>query len=115
MAFDFTQESSALISTTEYSMPGATTVGVPTSQTDTAQVQAWVNIPAMASGDEFMVQLYEKVLSTGTQRAITAWRLAYPIDHMVLPSFIVHNAWDLTIKKIAGVDRTVEWSIRKVK
>lgn len=115
MAFDFAQEASASITTSEYSMPAATTVGVPTSQTDTCQVQPFINVLAMAAGDEFLVQFYEKVLSSGSQRVMESWRLVYPKDKLILPAFIVHNAWDLTIKKIAGTDRTVEWSLRKVK
>lgn len=96
-------------------MPGNTSVGVPTSQTDTASVQPWIYIASMASGDEFLVQLYEKVASTGAQIVVQTWRLVFPVDKLVLPAFIVHNAWDLTIKKIAGTDRTVQWSLRKVK
>ena len=114
MSFDFTQEASALIGTTEHSMPANTEVGVPTAQVDTCQVQLWAKVDAMAAGDEFLVQLYEKVVAAGSQVVIESWRLAYPVDKLVVSGFIVHNAWDITVKKIAGSDRTVEWSLRKV-
>lgn len=114
MGFNFTKESSATIGTTEFSMPAATTTGVPTSQTDTCQCQLWVKVNSMALGDEFLVQLYEKVASTGSQVVIDSWRLLYPVDKLVQSGLILHNAWDITIKKIAGTDRTVEWSLRKV-
>ena len=115
MSFDFTQESSGTISTGEFSLPAATTVGVPTAQVDTCQVQLWVLIDAMAAGDEFLIQLYEKVKAAGTQVVIDSWRLVYPVDRLVQSGLILHNGWDITIKKIAGTDRTVEWSLRKVK
>lgn len=114
MSFNFTQESSATIGTTEHSLPGDTETGVPTSQTDTCQVQLWVKVDSMAVGDEFLVQLYEKVTSAGSQVVIDSWRLCYPVDTLVQAGLILHNAWDITIKKVAGTDRTVEWSLRKV-
>lgn len=114
MPFNFTQEDSATISTTEYSMPADTTTGVPTTQTDTCQLQGWVSIESMAAGDEFLVQLYEKIIPGGTQRVIQSWRLCHPKRFVLIPALILHNGWDLTIKKIAGTDRTVQWSLRKV-
>ena len=115
MAFDFTEEASATISTSEFSLPGNTSVGVPTVQTDTCQMQPFVYVAAMAAGDEFLVQLYEKVTSGGAQIVLDSWRLVFPQDRIVLPAVILHNGWDLTIKKIAGTDRSVQWSLRKVK
>lgn len=114
MAFNFTQENSASVGTVERSLPANTTTGVPTSQTDTCQVQGWVRVVSMAAGDEFLVQLYEKTLTTGTQVVWESWRLVYPTDKLLLPGLILHVAWDITVKKIAGTDRTVEWSLRKV-
>ena len=115
MSFDFTQENSATVGTSELSMPANTTVGVPTSQSDTCQVQLWARIVGMAAGDEFLIQLYEKTWSGGGQALIDSWRLAYPVDKIVQSGLILHNAWDITIKKISGTDRVVEWSLRKVK
>ena len=114
MAFNFSQEASATIGTTERSLPANTTSGVPTSQADTCQVQLWLKVNSMAAGDEFLVQLYEKTLSAGSQVIWSSWRLVHPVDKLILPAFIVHVAWDLTIKKITGTDRAVEWSLRKV-
>ena len=114
MAFDFTKENSALIGTTEHSLPANTEVGVPTSQSDTCQVQTWLKVDSMAAGDEFLVQLYEKVIAAGAQSVIDSWRLVYPVDKLVISGIIVHNGWDITVKKVAGSDRTVEWSLRKV-
>lgn len=115
MSFDFTQEASATISTSEYSLPANTSTGVPTVQTDTCQVQPMVSIAAMASGDEYLVQLYEKITPAGSQIVLDSWRMVYPQDKLILPAFIVHNGWDITMKKISGTDRSVSWSLRKVK
>jgi len=114
MAFDFVKEDSATIGATPYSMPADTTVGVPTSQVDTCQVQPWINILAMAIGDEFVVKLYEKFLAGGAQVVVEEWRIIYPTRFLIIPSLIVHNGWDLVISKVAGTDRVVEWSLRKV-
>lgn len=112
MPFDFTKESSAAISTTEYSLPAASTTLA--AQTDTCMAQLMVNILAMAAGDSFIVRLYEKVISTGAQKLVDSWRLQYPQDFLLMPAIVLHNGWDITIQKVAGTDRTVEWSIRKV-
>lgn len=114
MPFNFTQEDSAVIGTTEYSLPADTVTGVPTSQTDTCQLQAWVQVLAIAAADEFLVKLYEKVLAAGAQVKIEEWRLNLHTPRLLLPSLILHNGWDLTIQKVSGTDRTVEWSLRKV-
>ncbi len=114
MAFDFTKEDTATIGTTQYSMPADTTTGVPTSQTDACQLQAWINILSMAIGDEFVVKLYEKFISGGAQIVVEEWRLVYPTRKLVLPAMILHVGWDLTITKVTGTDRAVEWSLRKV-
>lgn len=114
MPFDFTQENSATVGATARSMPANTTVGVPTSQADTCQLQAWIKVNAMAAGDEFLVQLYEKVLAAGGQVVIESWRITFPRDKLVIPALILHNAWDLVVSKITGTDRVVEWSLRKV-
>lgn len=112
MAYDFAKESSASISTTEYSLPAASTTLA--AQTDTCMAQVMVNVLAMAAGDSFIIRLYEKVIAAGAQKLVDSWRLQYPQDFLLLPGIILHNGWDITIQKVAGTDRTVEWSIRKV-
>ena len=111
MSFTYT-ENSASVGTTEYSVAAATTVGVPTAQVTQAMVQSIVYVVSMAAGDEFLVQLYEKVISTGSQVVIDSWRLVYPVDKVILPALILHNGWDITVKKISGTDRTVQGSLR---
>jgi hypothetical protein len=105
---------SATISTTEYSLPADTTTGVPTSQTDDCLLQVWIDFGAMAAGDEYEWRLYEKV-NAGTQRLVQVGRvMGAQSSPLVLPTLILGDGWDVTVKKIAGTDRSIGWSLRKV-
>jgi hypothetical protein len=35
-------------------------------------------------------------------------------DNWVSPSFILLHGWTFSLEKIAGTDRTITWSVRKV-
>lgn len=105
---------SATISTSEYSLPADTTTGVPTSQTDDCDLQAVIDFGAMAAGDEYRIRVYEKV-NAGTQRVAyeafvngTQSQAAFYV-----PRFTLDEGWDLTVKKTAGTDRSIGWSLRK--
>lgn len=115
MAISYTNNS-ASISTSEYSLPANTTTGVPTAQTTDGVYQFYIDFGAMVAGDQYRVRLYEKCDSAGTQRLVEEWILtgvqSKPL--FVTPSFILGEGWDLTVLRLAGADRTVPWSIRKV-
>ena len=105
---------SAIISTTEYSLPADTTTGVPTSQTDDAIIQILIGFQNMVAGDQYEVKYYE---SDGTTQGLVAtWILAgaQALPKFLVPSVIFGVGWDITVKRLAGSDRTVSWSIRKV-
>jgi hypothetical protein len=114
MPFPF--ESSATIGTTERSLPADTTTGVPTSQTDDGTMQIWLDLNALALGDEFEMNFYEKVGSGTTQRKVfdpirfVGPQTSNPI--YVSAAFMVRHGWDVTLKKIAGTDRAIPWSLR---
>lgn len=113
MAITFTNDS-ATISTTEYSLPADTTTGVPTSQTDDCIFSAIIGFQNMIAGDQYEIKLYE---SDGTsQGLIETWILtgAQSKPKFSLPSHILGVAWDLTVKRLAGADRVISWSLRKV-
>jgi hypothetical protein len=116
MAISAAYESSASISTNEYSCPAATISGVPTSQTADGVYQVWLDLNALIAGDHFRARLYEKVQSAGTQRIVEEWNFvgAQGKPHWVSPSLILLHGWDFTIIKVAGTDRTIGWSIRQV-
>ena len=114
MAIAFVEDS-ATISTTEYSLPGDG--AGPTVQTDDCILQTWIDFANMAAGDEYRVRLYEKVNGTGaTQRIVEQWSLvgAQSKPAFAMPTMVVGNGWDVTVTKIAGTDRSIGWSLRKV-
>jgi len=112
MAITFTSDS-ATIGTSEYSLPADTTAGVPTSQTDDCFLQAWIYFVSIAAGDTFDIKVYEKVLTT--QRVVLTARVRGPTNTVyVIPGLLLGEGWDITVDKITGTDRVVEWSLRKV-
>jgi hypothetical protein len=102
------------VSTTEWSL--TTDTAGPDVQTDDGVYQCFLDLNALAKGDVFEFRVYEKVLSTSTQRAV--WRArfanAQSDPNWVTPSLILLHGWDITLKKISGTDRAIDWSIRKV-
>lgn len=113
MAISEAFSNSATISTTEYSLPNNSTTLTP--QTDDGIYQVFIDADAMATNDEYEIKIYEKVRSAGTQRVVYYSYLrgdqSYP---WVSPSLVLLHGWDVTMKRIAGTDRSIEWSIRKV-
>lgn len=109
-------EDSATISTTEYSLPADTTAGVPTSQTTDGVFQVYLDLNALAAGDSYELKVYEKVQSAGTQRLVSkAYFVGVQSDpHFVMPTLILMHGWDVTLKKLAGTDRAIGWSIRQL-
>lgn len=106
---------SATISTTEYSLPANTTTGVPTSQTNSGLYQLFLDLSALAAGDEFELKVYEKILTGGTQRLLYSQQFigAQGFPHSPSPALMLKWGWEMTMKKIAGTDRTIAWSIRE--
>ena len=113
MAISYTNDS-ASISTTEYSLPGDTTG--PTEQTTDGVFQFWIDFSAMTATEQYRIRLYEKYDSGGTQRLVEEWILtgAQSKPLMVIPSMVLGEGWDVTVLKLAGTDRTIYWSIRKI-
>jgi hypothetical protein len=101
------------VSTTEWSM--TTDTAGPDADTTDGVFQLFVEVAAMASTDQFRIRIYEKVRSAGTQRVVYDAVLtgAQP-GPFVSPSLILMHGWDMTIIKVAGTDRSIEWSIRQV-
>ena len=108
-------ESSASITTTERSLPADTTTGVPTSQTTECYMQVWLDLNLLVAGDEFELAFYEKVQTAGTQRAVQRVTVSgtqgTPI--YVHPPLHLRNGYDVTLKKLTGTDRVINWSLRR--
>lgn len=105
---------SATIDTTEFSLPNNSTSL--SARTDAGFYQVLLDLNALAFGDEFLLKVYEKVLSGGTQRlAMSATLFGGMVPKIyTLPLLGLLNGWDVTLDKIAGTNRSIEWSIRKI-
>lgn len=113
MAITFTNDS-ASISTTEYSLPGD--AAGPTAQTTEGVFQFFIDFANMAAADQYRVRLYEKYDAAGTQRLIEEWILTniQSKPMFVMPSVVLGKGWDVTVTRLAGADKTIYWSIRKI-
>lgn len=105
---------SASISTTEYDLPTASTVVTP--QTSDGIFQLFLDLNALTAGDEYQLRVYEKTRSSSTQRLVDETLLVgiQPEPVFVTPALLLLHGWTYTLKKLAGTDRTIEWSIRQV-
>lgn len=103
-----------LVSTTEWSL--TTDTAGPDVDTNIGVYQAVLDVSALAFGDEFIFRVYEKARAADTQRVVYSATLsdAQADPEFITPSFILGAGWDMTILKVAGTDRTITWSIRKV-
>jgi len=115
MAIGSYQAGTATIGTSEYSLTGATTTGVPLIDGTNGFYQLFVDFSDMAAGDQFQVKLYERVNAV-TQALSETWTFtgvqAKPI--VAFPGLILIDGWDMTIKKLAGTDRSIRFDIRQV-
>jgi hypothetical protein len=113
VAFCFTDVTET-VTTTEWSF--VTDSAGPDASTDEGMVQALFDVSAIASGDQYVFRVYEKAQSGGTQREITpAIVLTGPqVSSLFIPAFIMKYGWDFTVTKLAGTDRSISGSIRRV-
>jgi len=102
------------VGTTEWSL--TTDTAGPDVETSDGVFQAFIDVNLVANGDEFQLTVYEKAQSGDTQRVVYRSYITglqgSPI--YVLPALVLMQGWDITLKKLAGSDRTITWSIRKV-
>jgi len=102
------------VTTTEWSM--TTDTSGPDVDTTAGIFQAFIDVSALAAGDVFEFKVYEKVLSGSTQRLVYYARAANaqgtPV--YVSPSLVLGNGWDMTLLKVSGTDRSIDWRISKV-
>jgi len=105
----------ASVSTTEISIPTGTTYSSGSPQTTDYTIQVWLDMFNMAAGDQYQIRVYEKAISGGTQRVVYEAILTGAQSKMfVLPALMVLHGWDVTVKKLAGTDRTIVGDIRAV-
>jgi hypothetical protein len=106
---------SATIGTTERSCPNDGAYNSANGITDDGVYQVFLDTTAMGIPDQFQVRIYEKCRSTDSQQVIyEAILTGLVAGTWVSPSLILVHGWDVTLKKLAGTDRAIAWSIRKV-
>ncbi len=104
------------VTTDEWDLPTDSTT-VTATNTDDGVYQVWLDLNALADGDVFRFRAYEKVGSGSTSRVFWAHDFANAQgteDNWVSPSFVLMHGWTFTLERIAGSDRTIDWSIRKI-
>lgn len=113
MASELYADVGTSISTTEYSLPNDANYNSANGILTDAVIQALIDFANMAAGDQYEVKIYDKVYSGGTQRKIYHATLTGPQDApLVTPAIVLMHAWDVTVKRLAGSDRSISWSIR---
>lgn len=107
----FTQiNDSALIGTTEYYLGADSTTKA--LQTTECSLQVFIFIAAMAAGDQFRVRIYREINNQET--TLEEFFLTHPKTSLGLPGLFVggvSGAWDISVTKITGTDRTVHWCL----
>lgn len=101
------------VGTTEHSM--TTDTAGPDSDTTDGLYQAFLDLSALIAGDTFEWKVYEKVKSAGTQRLVTSavFSGVQSAPGWATPQIMLMHGWDMTLKKLAGTDRSIDWSIRR--
>lgn len=107
-----TQTDAATIGSSEYFLASDSTTKV--DQTDDCELDVTLDLAALAAGDQFRIRVYEKV-NGGTQAAIyDAYVTGAQPGLRQLPRFILTEGWEVSVQKIAGSDRAIGWSLRKL-
>lgn len=106
-------ENSATIGTTLYSLPNNSTTLTPITVDGVYQVM--LDLAAMTVTEQYEITVLEKITAAGSQREvyqaiITGTQAAV----LVIPSLIFLHGWDVQVRKLAGTDRNIGWSIRQV-
>ncbi len=114
MAISEYKTGTATIGTTEYSLVG--TSGAAATDTTDGVFQVFIDLSNLASGDEYLVVIKEKVTSGGSQVSLYSSSAlgAQSPPVWVSPSLILMHGWDVTMDKLSGTDRSISWSIRQV-
>lgn len=113
MALAESFQNSASIGTTEFFLAANSTTQGSGQSTD-MMVQLFLDLNALANGDEFRVRAYDAISSSGTVRIIMEWTIAHAQSEPIwaAPTLILLHKWDFSLAKLAGTDRSIEWSIR---
>jgi hypothetical protein len=102
------------VTTTEWSL--TTDTAGPDADTTDGVYQCYLDLNALLKGDVFQFKVYEKVGSASTQRLVYSVRFSNAQSEpvWVSPSLILLHGWDMTLLKVSGTDRAIDWSVRKI-
>jgi hypothetical protein len=102
------------VSTTEWSL--TTNTAGPDVDTTAGAYQAFLEMDALLKADQYAFKVYEKVLASSTQRLVCQWYFANAQSEpvWVSPTLILLNGWDMTLLKLAGTDRSINFSVRRI-
>lgn len=101
----------ATIGTTPHSLTNNSTVIA--ARTDKGTYQVVIDLAALASGDQFELRVLEKARTTSDQRRLLSSFISGGGSEILMtPPLMLGNGWDITLTKLAGTDRSIDWSIR---
>jgi hypothetical protein len=78
--------------------------------------QIALDLSALTAAETCELTIYEAAAPSGTKRLAMRRRITGALSEpiYITPSLLLMDGWDVTLAKIAGTDRSVSWSIRKV-
>lgn len=103
---------SAAIGSTEWSLTA--NMAGPVEETSDGIFQALIDFANLATGDIYIVRIYEEILnSAGAQRLVYTAEVSgdQAEDIAVTPPLFLGIGWDVTVQKISGTDRLIDWRI----
>lgn len=114
MALSEAFQNSGTITTSEFFLASNSTTK--TDQTADGVYQLFLELNNLANGDEYRVRVYERISSGGTARIVEEWIIAHAqgSPNWASPSLLLLHGWEFSLQKVAGTDRSIAWSIRKV-
>ncbi len=103
-----------IIGTTEHSLTSDT--AGPDVEGAAGVFQPFLDLGSLAAGDVFRFKVYEKCRTGDTQKLLLSAEFsgvqATPIWGG--PSLMLGVGWDMTVVKISGMDRAINWRISQV-
>ncbi len=102
------------VGSTEHSL--TTDTAGPDADTTPGVFQPFLDLGAVAAGDAFRLRVYEKCRTGDTQKLVYSAEFsgAQASPLWAGPSLMLGIGWDMTLTKLGGTDRAVNWRISQV-
>lgn len=103
----------ATVGTTERDLPTNTTSL--SALSNDGVYQLFLDLTNLTSTEQYTLKIYEKVLSTSTQRLVeqVVFSGVQTEPVYVTPAILLLHGWTFTLTKNLGTDRSISWSIRQ--